>query len=130
MSGLRSHWSLADNHSRSAGDTTGRVAAGYRGRVHLVELPAVAGIALIMPMITFGLKMLALRRMAHTAFGMLLPIDLACGVLNGLVALTQTPTLAQLVGVAIVAMAGATAWRGDRRNPEQPVNTGLPTSTP
>jgi inner membrane transporter RhtA len=43
-------------------------------------LPAAAGIALITPVIAFGLEMLALRRMTHNAFGTLLSIEPAFGI--------------------------------------------------
>lgn len=81
-------------------------------------LPAVAGIALITPVIAFGLEMLALRRMTHTAFGTLLSIEPAFGILIGLLVLAQTPTLAQLLGIAIVIIAGAAAQRRGRRDPD------------
>lgn len=88
-------------------------------------LPAAAGIALVTPVIAFGLEMLALRRMTHTAFGTLLSIEPAFGILVGLLVLAQTPTLMQLVGIAIVIVAGAAAQRGGRRDAE-PVTTDLP----
>ena len=88
-------------------------------------LPAAAGIALITPVIAFGLEMLSLRRMTHTAFGTLLSIEPAFGILIGLLVLAQTPTLMQLVGIAIVIIAGAAAQRGGRRDSE-PVTTDLP----
>ncbi len=78
-------------------------------------LPAAAGIALITPVIAFGLEMLALRRMTHTAFGTLLSIEPAFGILIGLLVLAQTPTPVQLLGIAIVIVAGAAAQRGGSR---------------
>ena len=78
-------------------------------------LPAVAGIALLMPVLAFGLEMLALRRMNHTAFGTLLSVEPAFGVLIGLLVLAQTPTLMQMLGVAIVICAGAAAQRRSGR---------------
>lgn len=91
-------------------------------------LPAAAGIALITPVIAFGLEMLALRRMTHTAFGTLLSIEPAFGILIGLLVLAQTPTLMQLVGIAIVIVAGAAAQRGGRRDTD-PLITDLPAAT-
>ncbi|WP_285114244.1 EamA family transporter [Leifsonia sp. fls2-241-R2A-40a] len=85
-------------------------------------LPAAAGIALVTPVIAFGLEMLALRRMTHTAFGTLLSIEPAFGILIGLLVLAQTPTPLQLAGIALVVIAGAFAQRGGRRDPE-PVAT-------
>lgn len=78
-------------------------------------LPAAAGIALLTPVIAFGLEMLALRRMTHTAFGTLLSIEPAFGILIGLIVLAQTPTVTQLIGIAVVIAAGAAAQRGGRR---------------
>lgn len=78
-------------------------------------LPAAAGIALITPVIAFGLEMLALRRMSHTAFGTLLSIEPAFGILIGLFVLAQQPSPMQLFGIALVIIAGAAAQRGGRR---------------
>nr|WP_309408513.1 EamA family transporter [Glutamicibacter sp. PS] len=75
-----------------------------------------AGIALITPVISFGLEMLALRRMTHTAFGTLLAIEPAFGVLMGLLILSQAPSLLQIVGIALVVFAGAAAQRGSARS--------------
>ncbi|WP_313810366.1 EamA family transporter [Glutamicibacter sp.] len=82
-------------------------------------LPAVAGIALITPVIAFGLEMLALRRMNHTAFGTLLSIEPAFGVLMGLLVLGQAPSVPQVLGIAIVVTAGAAAQRGAARSEPQ-----------
>lgn len=90
-------------------------------------LPAAAGIALITPVIAFGLEMLALRRMTHTAFGTLLAIEPAFGVLIGLLVLAQTPTILQMLGIAIVVGAGAAAQRGGRRTGKRGT-ADLPTS--
>lgn len=81
-------------------------------------LPAAAGIALISPAIAFGLEMLALRHMTHTAFGTLLSIEPAFGVLIGLLVLAQTPTFMQIAGIALVVLAGAAAQRDGRRTTE------------
>ncbi|MCI9888755.1 EamA family transporter [Micrococcales bacterium 31B] len=80
-------------------------------------LPAAAGIALITPVIAFGLEMAALRRMTHTAFGTLLSIEPAFGVLIGLLVLAQSPGAFQLLGIALVIVAGAAAQRGSARTP-------------
>lgn len=74
-----------------------------------------AGIALITPVISFGLEMLALRRMTHTAFGTLLAIEPAFGVLIGLLVLSQSPSGLQVAGIALVVLAGAAAQRGSAR---------------
>nr|WP_113904252.1 MULTISPECIES: EamA family transporter [Brevibacterium] len=92
-------------------------------------LPAAAGIALITPVIAFGLEMLALRRMTHTAFGTLLSIEPAFGILIGLLVLAQQPTRTQLIGITLVIVAGAAAQRGGRRSPT-PVVIAPETGTP
>lgn len=74
-----------------------------------------AGIALVTPVISFGLEMLALRRMTHTAFGTLLAIEPAFGALIGIIVLSQAPSAMQLVGIALVVFAGAMAQRGGSR---------------
>lgn len=75
-----------------------------------------AGIALITPVISFALEMLALRRLTHTAFGTLLSIEPALGVIMGILVLSQAPTPMQVVGIALVVLAGAAAQRGGRRD--------------
>jgi len=89
-------------------------------------LPAAAGIALITPVIAFGLEMLALKRMTHTAFGTLLSIEPAFGILIGLLVLAQTPSWLQALGIIIVIAAGAGAQRGGRRKSQDLAFTDLP----
>ncbi|MFE9638960.1 DMT family transporter [Nocardiopsis alba] len=89
-------------------------------------LPVAAGIALVTPVIAFGLEMLALRRMTHTAFGTLLSVEPAFGVFIGLLVLAQTPTVPQMIGVAIVVAAGAAAQRGGGRVAEPVLTTDPP----
>ncbi len=87
-----------------------------------------AGIALITPVISFALEMLALRRMTHTAFGTLLSIEPAFGILIGLLVLSQSPSWAQLAGVALVVLAGTAAQRGGGRPPKS--DTASPPAAP
>lgn len=75
-----------------------------------------AGIALITPVISFGLEMLALKRMNHTAFGTLLAIEPAIAILLGLLVLSQSPTIMQVVGIGIVIAAGILAQRDGGRS--------------
>lgn len=93
-------------------------------------LPAAAGIALITPVIAFGLEMLALRRMTHTAFGTLLSIEPAFGILIGLLVLAQAPTLMQLLGIAIVIVAGGAAQRDGARTTTTDVPASVTKETP
>lgn len=85
------------------------------GHLDLRVLAIAVGLALLTPTLPFGLEMLALRRMTHTAFGTLMALEPAFGVLLGLLVLSQTPTVGQLVGIAFVIMAGAGAQRGGIR---------------
>ncbi|NMO04626.1 EamA family transporter [Gordonia sp. TBRC 11910] len=91
-------------------------------------LPAAATIALITPVIAFGLEMTALRRMTHTAFGTLLSIEPAFGILIGLLVLAQTPTPLQIAGIALVVLAGAAAQRDGDRTADTLVTTEIPAS--
>lgn len=90
------------------------------GEVLWWVLPAAIGIALITPVIAFGLEMLALRRMTHSAFGTLLSIEPALGVLIGLLLLAQIPTALQIIGIGLVICAGAAAQRGGLRGSGSP----------
>lgn len=85
------------------------------GEVTWWLVPAIAGIALMTPVLAFGLEMLALRRMTHTAFGTLLSVEPAIGIVMGLLVLAQSPTVVQLIGIAIVIAAGAASQRHGRR---------------
>ncbi|GGA62288.1 hypothetical protein GCM10011490_10890 [Pseudoclavibacter endophyticus] len=91
-------------------------------------LGALAGIALLTPVVAFGLEMLALKRLTQTAFGTLLSIEPAFGVLIGLIVLSQLPTPLQLLGVAVVIVAGAAAQRGGGRSSAAP--SGHPETGP
>lgn len=91
-----------------------QVLGNFDGRVLLIAV----GLALIAPVIPFGLEMLALRRMTHTAFGTLMALEPAMGVLLGLVVLHQVPSPIQGVGVVLVVVAGAAAQRGGTRRPK------------
>lgn len=73
------------------------------------------GIALLTPVASFSLEMVALRRMTHTAFGTLLAIEPAIAVVLGLLVLTQVPHTPQILGIALVALAGILAQRGGLR---------------
>jgi inner membrane transporter RhtA len=78
-------------------------------------LATAAGLAFLLPVLPFALEMLALRRMTHTAFGTLMAIEPAFGVLLGLIVLSQRPSLTQVAGILLVVAAGAAAQYGGRR---------------
>lgn len=83
--------------------------------ISLSVLATAAGLALLLPILPFAFELLALRRMTPTAFGTLMAIEPAIGVLLGLVVLQQQPSALQLVGVLLVVLAGAAAQQGGRR---------------
>lgn len=89
---------------------------------------ATAGLALLLPVLPYALELLALRRMTHLAFGTLMALEPAFGVLLGLLVLHQKPSAVQAIGVALVVVAGAAAQRGGLREPSAPVE-GAPTQS-
>ncbi|WP_309081327.1 EamA family transporter [Zhihengliuella sp.] len=95
------------------------------GSLDLWVLLTAAGLALLAPVLPFGLEMLALRRMTHTAFGTLMALEPAFGVLLGLLVLHQVPSALQVAGIVLVVAAGAGAQRGGRREPVPDPETDL-----
>ena len=85
------------------------------GHLTLEVLAAAAGLAILLPVLPFALEMLALRRMTPTAFGTLMALEPAVGVLLGLLILHQQPSIVQVAGIVLVVLAGAAAQRGGRR---------------
>ena len=89
-------------------------------------LAAGAGLAVLLPVLPFALEMLALRRMTPTAFGTLMALEPALGVLLGLLILHQQPSAIQVLGILLVVLAGAAAQRGGRRRPAYPEQNPSP----
>ena len=85
------------------------------GHLTLAVLAATVGLALLLPVLPYALELLALRHMTHHAFGTLMAVEPALGVLLGLLVLKQTPSLQQVLGIALVVLAGAAAQHGGRR---------------
>lgn len=95
------------------------------GHLDFGILAAAAGLAILLPVLPFALEMLALRRMTPTAFGTLMALEPAVGVLLGLLILHQQPAAIQVVGILLVVLAGAAAQRGGQRRrsaPPMPAN--------
>lgn len=86
------------------------------GHLTLGVIAASLAIALLFPVATFALEMVALSRMTHTAFGTLMALEPAIGLVLGLVVLHQKPSLTQLVGIVLVVASGAAAQQGGLRN--------------
>jgi inner membrane transporter RhtA len=91
------------------------------GHMTLGVVAACVGLALLFPIITFALEMLALRGMTHNAFGTLMALEPAFGVLMGLLVLHQKPSILQAVGILLVIAAGAGAQRRGRRQRDEPI---------
>jgi inner membrane transporter RhtA len=85
------------------------------GHLSFGAIAAAAGLALLLPVLPYALEMLALRRMKPAAFGTLMALEPAFGVLLGLFVLHQTPAPAQILGITLVVIAGAAAQRGGQR---------------
>jgi inner membrane transporter RhtA len=75
------------------------------------------GLAILLPVVPYSFELLALRRMTPTAFGTLMALEPAIGVVLGLLVLHQRLSPVQVVGILLVALAGAAAQRGERRRP-------------
>jgi inner membrane transporter RhtA len=85
------------------------------------------GLALLVPVIPFGLEMYALRRLTTSAFGTLMCLEPAIAVTVGLVLLGQVPRAWSLAGVAFVIAAGLGAERhGARTAPETATQALMP----
>jgi inner membrane transporter RhtA len=82
------------------------------------------GLALLVPVIPFGLEMYALRRLTTSAFGTLMCLEPAIAVTVGLVLLGQVPRAWSLAGVAFVIAAGLGAERHGARTAPHPAVSG------
>lgn len=71
--------------------------------------------ALLLPLIPWTLELYALRRLTAAAFGTLMAVEPAIALLIGAVVLHQAPGLTQIVGIACVVLAGASAARSGSR---------------
>lgn len=76
---------------------------------------AIAGIAVLMPLIPFVLEMQALQRMGKTAYGTLAALEPAVSTVAALVLISQSPTPVQAFGTLLVVLAGVGAARADAR---------------
>jgi inner membrane transporter RhtA len=85
------------------------------GHVTGPVLLAGLGLALLVPVIPFSLELLALRRLTAAAFGTLMSLEPAIGLLVGLLLLHQRPGPVPVVGIAFVVAAGIGAERTGAR---------------
>lgn len=71
-------------------------------------------IALLFPMVPFLLEMIALQRMSRTGYSTFSSLEPAVALVMGMIVIGQAPVTVQLVGMALVVVAGIGAARGDR----------------
>ena len=71
-------------------------------------------IALLFPMVPFLLEMIALQRMSRTAYGTFAGLEPAVALVMGMVVIGQVPVTVQVIGMALVVIAGIGAARGER----------------
>ena len=90
------------------------------GQITPGVIAASLGLALLLPVLPFALEMTALRHMTPAAFGTLMALEPAIGVVLGLVVLHQHPSSSQALGITLVVLAGAAAQRNGRRQPPVP----------
>jgi inner membrane transporter RhtA len=86
------------------------------GNLSLNILLAGFGLAILLPIIPYALELMALRRMTSNAFGTLMALEPAIGVILGILILQQIPNSLQVIGILLVVYAGASAQRGGLRN--------------
>lgn len=87
------------------------------GHLTLAVVGTALGLAVLLPVVPYSLELLALRRMTPTAFGTLMALEPAIGVVLGILVLHQTVSGSQVIGILLVVVAGAAAQRGGRRRP-------------
>lgn len=90
------------------------------GHLDWKVLVAATGLALLMPVLPMSLELLALRRLTTGAFGTLMALEPALGLIVGLVLLAQVPGPLQVIGVVLVVVAGVGAERGGHREERTP----------
>ncbi|MFJ1753876.1 EamA family transporter [Kitasatospora sp. NPDC088134] len=78
-------------------------------------LLAVAGVALLFPVLPYALEMTALRRMPQRVFSVIVSLDPAISALVGLVVLGQVLGLPQVLGICCVVVASVGATLTSRR---------------
>ena len=87
------------------------------------------GLAILLPVLPYSFELLALRRMTPTAFGTLMALEPAIGVVLGLVVLHQKLSTIQVIGILLVVLAGAAAQRGEKYRPSAGVDDSAPSGT-
>ena len=87
------------------------------GHLTVGVVAAGIGLAVLLPVLPFSFELLALRRMTPTAFGTLMALEPAFGVVIGLTVLHQRLSPLQVAGIILVVLAGVAAQRGEGDRP-------------
>lgn len=85
------------------------------GNISWVVIIAALGITLLTPVIPFSLEMLALKQMNKRAFGTLMASGPAIALVMGLIFLAQVPNALEILGIALVIVAGVATQRSGGR---------------
>ena len=80
-------------------------------------LVAAAGVALLSSVVSYGLELIALRRMPTRVFGILMSLEPAAAALAGLVVLGQQLGAREVVALVLVSLASVGVTLGRRRLP-------------
>jgi len=86
------------------------------GHLTPATIAAGAGLAILLPVLPFSFEMLALHHIKPAAFGTLMALEPAFGVLIGFLVLHQKLAPTQILGILLVVIAGSAAQRGGRRD--------------
>jgi inner membrane transporter RhtA len=95
-------------------------------RIPLDMAVAGLGAALLLPVVSYTLELLALRRLTAAAFGTLIGLYPAIALVVGLIFLGQVPRILPLVGIILVVAAsvGATLT-GSRRTSHKKITSSI-----
>lgn len=89
--------------------------ADAAGGLGWTPLAQAAGLAVLLPLLPYALELVALRRLHAAAFGTLMCLEPALGVVVGLILLGQEPRVLGVLGVGLVVAAGVAANRAGAR---------------
>ena len=98
------------------------------GHITLGVVATATGLALLFPVLPFSLELFALRKLTPSAFGTLMALEPAFGVLVGLLVLNQQPSPVQIIGILLVVFASAAAQAGGRRDRAEVDDVGSTTA--
>jgi len=90
------------------------------GHLDWEVIAAATGLAILMPVLPMSLELLALRRLTTGAFGTLMALEPALGLILGFALLSQVPGTVQVIGIVLVVVAGVGAERSGHRGESAP----------